>query len=454
MNIIPPLKNFIQRQPKRTILILAIIWLALYGINYILHSIGINFDTPLRYFPVSIFSGPSFHYSGLPSIIAFLLVTVFVMKYASKMNWISIWTIGLLLIVLGNLGQGSFDAGFFQPFYKSDIQYYHDAIKITSVRSFLEIFNDKQPELLTHSRTHPPFAVLLHYIFLYNKDNLLLLSGMFILLSSLTIPFFWHIVKVYGATIEQSNLIALLLAVIPAFNIYSAVSLDGVIAMTAGMFLFGLCLILKRKTVILGFILFTLGFVFTNLLTFGGFFLAAAAGIIGIVNYIKQKRSDVLTATGVIILIFMLVIYLLTHFFHYDHIRTFLTASHLENPQGSMIFHKPVEYVMTRIEDIMEIALFLSAGCLIVFFNNEKRSLSLRDSSNNAVLIILSGIISLLALFIIGTYRTGETARACLFIYPYILLAFIQTNTITLKDMILLATIQTAGMQICGNYFW
>jgi len=67
---------------------------------------------------------------------------------------------------------------------------------------------------------------------------------------------------------------------------------------------------------------------------------------------------------------------------------------------------------------------------------------------------VISGAAMLLAMFLSGAFKTGETARCALFIYPYIMLAFRKANARSLKDLIVLAGLQTVVMQLAGDYAW
>ena len=66
----------------------------------------------------------------------------------------------------------------------------------------------------------------------------------------------------------------------------------------------------------------------------------------------------------------------------------------------------------------------------------------------------LTGISVLIAVLLTGAYKTGETARGCLFIYPYLLLLWTDGQRENLSKFTFLALTQTAVMQLIGNYFW
>jgi len=163
---------------------------------------------------------------------------------------------------------------------------------------------------------------------------------------------------------------------------------------------------------------------------------------------------------GILIaLCFSLVLGTLTHFalihcFGYDHVRAFLTASTLENPNGFIAFHKPFQYVMTRIENVAEIALFLSIGVLALLFHKDHIKIRIGDLHDDITSIFLAGVCSLLLMFLTGAFRTGETARTCLFIYPYFMLVLRKLEEPVLRSAIIIAGLQSIIMQTFGEFFW
>lgn len=441
--------------PARTLGLLVGAWLLLGILNYGLIKAGLPLGTPV-WFPISIFKGPTVHFDGIPYLLLFLAVIVIACKTAARLNGFHVWLAGLLLIVLGNLGQGDWDTAFYQPFYKGGIQYYHDAIRISSWSGWLELFNSAQLSLLPHTRTHPPFAVLSHHLFLQGSgDNLPLLGMMFLLVSSLSIFLVWHIFRALGVPLERRNLLALMFAVIPAVNIYSAVSLDGVVLAGATLFLFGVVLLLQSGRISrTGLLSMVLGFVITNSLTWAGVFLVAAAGVPAVREYVLSRRINLAASLLVSISAFIAFGALMFAFYGYDHVSAFLTTTALVNPGGFQGSHMPLNYLATRVESVCEVLLFLSFGVLAMLFHPGRSGFSWSGWRNMNAVIMISGIITLLAMFASGAFRTGETARAAMFIYPYIMLAFVNTESRILKDMIILAGLQTFVMQLMGNYFW
>lgn len=130
----------------------------------------------------------------------------------------------------------------------------------------------------------------------------------------------------------------------------------------------------------------------------------------------------------------------------------FLLASHSENPDGFQLFHQPFIYLMTRLEDIGEILLFLSFGFLAILFSKRKKSHFFENKTIN--ILFFSAIAALSAMLLTGAYRTGETARACIFIVPYFLILLKNTDDNKFQILFYLCLFQTFGMQMIGNFYW
>ncbi|MGH7599206.1 MAG: hypothetical protein ACREOI_22850 [bacterium] len=443
-----------QPIPVSTIRKLLAAWVALGLISNLMIEAGFKLDVA-RYFPISEFYGPTIHVSGLPYAALFLIVFFLAIKHVSRFNLVQVWLLGLTLILLGNLAQGSIDAAFYKPFYGHGGQYYHDAIRITDWRQWLRDFNVNQTQLQNHSQTHPPFAVLVQYLLLeIGNRHLFILAGGFILLSSLSIILVWQILRESDLPAPRSSELALLFAVIPAFNIYSAVSLEGVVAMLCTLFLLGVIKLVRQGISRFGMFLFATGLLLANLLTFIGTFLLATAGLIGLREILVKRKAGVVIALTVTLLLGMLAYVIMLRGFGYDHLEAFLAAARYDNPEGFRALHAPLDYVMTRIEGMAEIALFLSFGALAILFHHDYLKLRITDFNDEITSIFLAGAISLLIMFLVGAFKTGETARICLFIYPYIMLVLRKLGDSTLRAVTIFAGLQTIIMQTFGGYFW
>jgi hypothetical protein len=450
----------LKRIPVKTLVVLIGILLLLSRVDSVTHEwlkkAGIWLDYP-AWFPISIFYGPTIHYTGILYLLIFLAIFFVAYRYSSRLSLLFVFLLGLLLIIFGNLGQGSWDAAFLQPFYKTDHQFYHDALLIDSWPKWLASFNANQQNLFIHTKTHPPFAVLLHYFFLANSGNSLpVLSMAFVLLSSMSIVLLWYILKAFDVPLGKRNLLAILFAVIPAVNIYGAVCLDGVVLTCSLLFFWGVVLILKSKDVPMrGFLLVLIGLISANLLTYGGLFLFAAAGILALGEFILRRKTNLAVVLTFSTVVFIIVCFSLNILFGYNHLQGLQTASAIENPDGLLLIVAPLRYLSTRIEDVSEILLFLSLGFLAMLIHPGMLGFSWSDWRQKLnVRIMLAGIIALVAVLLSGAYKTGETARGALYIYPYLMMALIDTDMETVKTLLPLAALQTCIMQLIAGYFW
>ncbi|MBL6982781.1 MAG: hypothetical protein ISR58_16530, partial [Anaerolineales bacterium] len=163
---------------------------------------------------------------------------------------------------------------------------------------------------------------------------------------------------------------------------------------------------------------------------------------------------DVICLLGGTLVLGIVINELLGLYFGYSHFLGFIQACSFENPDGFRAISEPINYLFTRIENIAEIALFLSLGCLAVLFHPEQLEVRFLDINDDWNAVSIIGIFVLLLLFISGAFRTGETARACLFIYPYIFLAFRKIKNPLLTHITMIAGLQTIVMQLFGEYVW
>lgn len=443
--------------PIGTMVVLIIGWIVIAFVNFLIKRMGLNTGTP-NFFPFSEFYGPRIHLSGLPFTVLFLVTFFISLKYSAHFRIIHVWAVGLALIVLGNLAQGGIEEAFYKPlsapFYYMDIpyyhQYYHEAIQIDNWREWLGSFNINQSNLLKHTRTHPPFAVLLHYFILkFSNNNLSFLAGSFVLLASLSIILIFYIMNILGLSKLQSCQFALLFSVIPAYNIYSAVSLDGVILSFAAIFLLGVIMIIKNKINLKGVALFVIGLLVMNLLTFSGLFLVATAGLIALSEVLIHRNRNILVALLITVLTMILIYFYMVYYYGYDHVQAFFTALRLEPKSVS-----PLRYVMTRLENVTMFAIFLSFGIVSVLVRPEFLKLQVFDLHNNINSVFLAGVIPLLIFLLIGGLYTGEIARICLFIYPFFLLLLRKVEEPVLRIVVIAAGVQTIIMQTFGGYFW
>lgn len=446
-------KEFLPKNTFSLLCKLVLTWLGLFFIFKALLHFDNTLDIP-NYFPISIYNfagtDPAWIYS-----IPFIIILLCCLKFHNHFNTIHFWMAGILLLFTGNLLQGGIDQAFIDPFTLGGKQYFHESQLIgASGLKWLSSFNSEQLSFNPHTKIHPPFATLIHYYLLNLVDNNVLLFSLIIsIVSSLSIPFIYYTMREVSISRNNSGLFSILYSTIPAFNIYGVVCLDGIIATTFMIALYGIIRVAMKGGDLYGTILISLGLVFSNMLTFGATFLLASIFLTSVLFYYFKNDPKLIESSLFSIIILLVIGLLLQYNYNYNHFTAFITASKIENPTGIFLFANPINYFITRIENISEILFFLSFGILAVICKMFKPSM--QTFRNNPIdLIMLSGITVLMLMFITGAYKTGETARACLFIYPYLFLTIRNIHTKYITSLIALSGIQTFLMQISGSYFW
>lgn len=109
------------RLPVGTVRFVAAVWVGLVAVNLALIAAGVETGSP-KYFPISVFRGPTVHWDGMVYAFAFLALLTTVIKSPPK-GVTAAWLAGSAFLLLGNLEQGGTDAAFYDPFLTSTIQY-------------------------------------------------------------------------------------------------------------------------------------------------------------------------------------------------------------------------------------------------------------------------------------------------------------------------------------------
>ena len=411
----------------RALIVLAC-WIAL---TFVWSSLDVRSLAPI--FPFSALDGPHLYKTGLPYAAGFLLALW--LALGLKLTPLRVWVVALILILLANLAQGGYALGLVKPLWHEGKQYAEDALRIgDDWRLWLDQFTNIHDQLFSHSKTHPPFAVLLNY-FPLRYGNIHVLTWFFIVLGTASIPLVNLVLRVVGVRPDRSNLLTLLFAVIPAINIYSVVSLDAVVLTASTLALLGLARLISDRKPLWGSVaLFAVGVLAANALTFAGVFLFGVA-LVWVRK--RQVRTALLVTVGVGLLCYVV----LRLWFGYDHLVAFVLASASEHPDGFRLISWPAHYWLTRVECVAEIAAFLSIPVLLAF----RRKLHP---------VTLSGAAVLLLMFLTGAFRTGETGRICMFIYPFLFLSLRHLERPALRRLIACAGAQSILMQILVGWFW
>lgn len=410
------------------------------------HLFGI-IDSPV-FWPFSVFSTrvPSFENMAVAVfvVIGFFFFSRFVC--GDRVKIIGVAAAGIALIIGSTLIQG-WGLGFLTPIAGGNPpeQYWHDAIRIHDPVEFLRRFISLQPGLLTHARTHPPGAVLaiwaLDRLCGGNPSILALVLG--VVSSGLMAWAFYGIARNELTPIAASRL-TWLYFLVPAVQIYTLASLD---ALIAALLLIAVHLFIKRGSwrSILGSALCIFA---VSLLSFAFLFvLPVLAGLAW------RRRIGRL---GIVLILLVAMHAVLFAFTGFNYWIAFRQAAAMENPGGFQLWVDPATYALTRLEGLIEIVWFLGPFLGLAFVRG------IRSGISGGVLERVTGlgVGTLIAMLLVGAFRTGETARCCFFIYPYLLFQsgwLVKSSLASKQDFLTLSWLvflQALVMQLFGFYFW
>lgn len=357
---------------------------------------------------------------------------------------------GTLLIFATTLIQG-YGPGFVTPTAGGHVvdlsnQYYHDAIQISDPVGFLAGYSTQQPELRSHSRTHPPGAVLTFYVLERLVGSPARITATIALLAvGISVPALYGVLVRYveRQTAQYSCLLYLLL---PSVQIYYAAALDALVAafLVAAVYCF-VCRPIPSSTLGATFFLFLASFQTFMFL----FALPVLAGY-------EALRERTVHRTLVVVSGLVVAYGVLSMAFDFHYVQSFVVASAIQNPDGPLLLANPAKYVTSRLMGVTEVVVFFTPFLTWLLFRERHRVRAHRD------LFVLSGlaILTFLAQLAVGIFRSGETARAALYLYPFLvfpLATYFDAISITRREQLVLAALvfgQTVMMQLTGFYFW
>lgn len=426
----------------------------------------VAFDNPY-YWPVSIF-GPRFPSLRDVAVAAAVTAAFFLFFRVLEVKRFNVGLaimFGVILIAGLNFIHG-LDIGYYAPIagdartgvltpYSLDGQeYFHDALNVTDPIDFFRRYNEIQPTLHMHGHTHPPGAVLTFYVLTkLFRDPAIIAVVIMVFATIPTIFFFYRLVRTELSN-ETARYLAFLMVLLPAVQIYYLASLDALIValLTGVLYLF--CFGKGSKSAAGAVVLLTASF----LLTFVSLFILPV--LVGFDLIVRRSLKRSLYVIGGMIGIHAL-FYLLMG---YDGWHSFRNASLYENPKGFMMFVDPINYLFTRFEDVAEIIFFFGPFLLVLLVRGVRAKFQLRplvDLRQRPLLVLtLLGCVSLLGMYAAGAWRTGETARACAYIYPYLLfpvgyyLEKVEVGPSGRLQLAALVFLQSVGMQVFGTYHW
>jgi hypothetical protein len=408
------------------------------------------FDGP-RWWPLSIFNPRSPTPTDIliaVVVLAGFLAALWRLERTQYRSATEAAVFGTLLILGSNAIQGTVN-GFIRPTAGGTIQYYHDAQHHTeSPLVFLRDYPQIQPTMGDHGRTHPPGAVLLFRTLIrLTGDNPALVSILIAVVAALLSALFFRLLLSTILPDVPQNQGVFLLLLMSAVQIYYCATLDAIIA----SLLLGAVALFALPPTTWRIVGATVCLIVASFLTFGFVWVVPLLLMVEINRW--QGQQSVLRLIGLFTgaFAFYTVLYICCGF---DYVLALRTATHLENPAGFRLLSEPLSYFFTRLEDIAEIAVFTGPVLISILFQSIKRFCVEHVFGYR---LFLAALGTLFLLFLTGAYRTGETARACLFIFPYLLLpVLINDVLLTSRRRLLFGAVfgQAVLMQAIGRYFW
>ena len=358
--------------------------------------------------------------------------------------------VALGTLVAGNLVQGWQD-GFVQNLADGTAhdggQYYWDALEVRDPVGFVRDFEAIQPTLRIHSQTHPPGSVLLFWAGHHALGDVGLMSlaiaGVSALVSGLAL--YGILRREHGGDVPAYG--TLLYFALPAVQVYYLASTD---ALIASLFLAALWFHLHPKA--------SVGVPGAFLCLALAAFLTFLAGFMVVLLYLHAlwTRRGLVRAVLVGTLLVGLGIAANVGL-GYDYVNSFRIASHVENPEGFRLVAHPADYLLSRAMGLLEILVFVGPVVILVAMRGWRRLPRQRHGFHAllAAAAVLTGL-----MFFAGVFRTGETARAALFLQPFVLLAAVEGASdagATFRERALLVGavfLQAVAMQVFGEWFW
>ncbi|MBC8104290.1 MAG: hypothetical protein H7Z41_17075 [Cytophagales bacterium] len=408
------------------------------------------FDAP-RWWPLSIFNPRMPSAADMVTAVAVALGFAVGLAFLERTRYrsaLGITVTGILLILGSNAVQGV-RAGFVTPISGNAIQYYSDAQRHPLASAeFLREFHQIQPTLGDHGRTHPPGAILLFQgLIRLTQDQPAVIAVLIaVTAAALTAIFFRSFLATVLPRFPAGEGIFLLL-LLPAVQIYYCASLD---ALIAALLLGAVTLYAAPPTPprLIGAVLCLLT---ASFLTFGFVWAVPLLLVTEACRWEARRSAARLCGLGAGLISFYLALYAA---FDFSYVAALRTATRLENPEGFRLFAEPVSYLFTRLEDVCEIVVFFGPF-LLALTRGGWRALSRENLLAGRMCATAMGMLALL--FLTGAYRTGETARACLFVYPYLLLpalAALPSDPAQRRVWYGLVFAQALLMQLLGRFFW
>jgi len=352
-----------------------------------------------------------------------------------------------LLLVLGTTIMQGWYEGFAVPMVGlSNAQYYGDAVEITDPLAFVQDYTDFQVGLRPHARVHPPGATL----FIYTLNKLVNTpEAISLVIALMAVPLTAFLMyRLLAPALPDQRMVKSLVflwALIPSVQVYYASTVD---ALIAGLLLGAMVLLIYHESWWSGLLIAVLIWGVSFLTFLWVFILPVLLGY-----EVLQRRT---IWRSVLTLVFIGLVYLLMNgLLSFNYLESFSIASKIDNPNGFMLFANPARYLLTRLESMAEILVFFGPFLTILMWRGLP---NLRQQQPKLFIFTLLGLAAMLLLLGAGVFQTGETARVCLFLIPYLFLPvamYLKDATPpAMVELMFLVFAQAIFMQLFGIYVW
>lgn len=375
---------------------------------------------------------------------------------------------GVVAIIATNLIHG-WEIGIVQPIGGSS-EIFSDVFKVNSIIEFVSNYETLQPTLTVHAQTQPPGAVLLIYMFyiLFKSPGLIAIG--LALIAGIGSAFFIRGIfrRLFDGRIADYGVFLYLL--LPAVQVYYLANIYAIVAtLVSGVVYFYLhnnkaiafvgsfvCLFLLTFITFLSAFMVLFLFIFETLKTLTD---TEAKDITSrIFSVLRSLRSPVLLTVSVGAIYGLLLVTI-----GFNYIDAFLYASSLENPNGFMLFANPIDYIVTRVQNVLDIVIFFGPVLSVLAYRG---LMAMREERGNGdhlqtrYNLAIAALISLALLFLTGAPKKGETARICMFVLPFLLipvLGYIENTKMTRREkfnLLILVFGQAVLFQLFGLWVW
>jgi hypothetical protein len=307
-------------------------------------------------------------------------------------------------------------------------------------------YQARQLELGMHSKTHPPGPILLFHLLGRLLPDAHMISIVLALVSVLLVVTMMVPILSIELSDAHARWVVLVFLLLPSVQIYFATSID---ALIAGLFIGSFLMFFKDSKVALW--VSVASFVIASFFTFLAMFVLAVMLAYELSTRNRFSKTAIALGAGIV---FYFGLFAVTGF---NYLRSFLVASAWENQSRFMLFAEPQNYIATRLEDVAEIILFFGPILTLLFV----RGLLRRTNRGRLMRLAYAAFAVFILMLTAGVYRTGETARGALYLYPFLMIPVAYalrdggyTTNRSYAFLTMLVFAQSVAMQLVGDYFW